>query len=105
MYDQNSELVTVANKCAAVCEHCASSCLASDHLQPMVECVVLDRDCADLCRLVATLASRGSRFTENLKPVLALICKACGDECAKHDTDHCRKCAAACKACEQVCSQ
>jgi len=105
MHDQNSDLVTVASKCAAACEHCATSCLGSNDVQAMTDCITLDRDCADLCRLVAALASRGSRFTDSLREVLVLVCKACGDECSKHDMDHCRECAAACRACEQVCSE
>ncbi|MDP3826746.1 MAG: four-helix bundle copper-binding protein, partial [Polaromonas sp.] len=27
----------------------------------------------------------------------------CGDECAKHDMDHCQACARACHACAQEC--
>ena len=64
----------------------------------------LDRDCADICALTARYVARGSDHAKHLLSLCADICKACGDECAKHThMQHCQECADACRRCEEAC--
>jgi hypothetical protein len=105
MHEQNEALISAAEQCARACEHCATACLGEKEVSKMVDCIKLDRDCADLCRAIAALAERDSSFTGEFAKTVASICKACGDECSRHSMmEHCRQCAEACRNCEQACS-
>ena len=97
------ECIDACNACADACEKCATACLAENDLKMMVDCIRLDRDCADACRLAAALMSRGSQFARQFCDLCAALCDACGQECEKHRADHCQRCAAACRACAQQC--
>ena len=109
MTNQNQALLAALHACVAACENCASASLTgpADHLAMMAHCIMLDRDCADICALTARYVARGSEHTQHLLAVCAEICKACGDECEKHAAhmDHCRACAEACRRCEEACRQ
>lgn len=69
----------------------------------MANCIRLDRDCADMCLLAATLMTRNSALSNAFCALCAKACRACGDECGKHETEHCQKCSKACLACAQAC--
>ncbi|GAA4373556.1 four-helix bundle copper-binding protein [Hymenobacter koreensis] len=103
MHNQNQALLQALNDCVAACEHCATACLQESHVQMMARCIALDRDCADVCALTARLLARGSEHARHLMRECAEICKACGDECAQHQHQHCQECAAACRRCEEAC--
>lgn len=94
--------IEACNQCALACEHCAASCLLEEQTH-MQRCIVLDRDCADFCRLAAALMARGSDFAAAVCEQCAAVCEACGEECAKHAPAHCQNCARACRACAQEC--
>jgi hypothetical protein len=98
-----SSLVQATNDCAAACEFCAASCLKEQDLDMMRDCIRLDLDCSDACHLLANLAGRDSRFVAEFARHIASVCDACAQECAKHDQDHCQKCAAACRRCAEAC--
>lgn len=105
MSQQNQTLRQALNDCVAACEMCASACLQEEDVQMMARCIQLDRDCADLCALTARYVARGSEHTQQILQVCADLCRACGDECARHDMDHCQECAEACRRCEEACRQ
>jgi hypothetical protein len=69
----------------------------------MARCIALDIDCAEICKLASAAMARGSEQVHAICAVCAEICEACGEECAKHQVDHCQACAAACKRCAQEC--
>lgn len=96
-------LLDALNRCVAACEHCATSCLAEEHVQHMAGCIRLDRDCADICALTARLVARGSVHARHIMKECIEVCQLCQNECAKHNDDHCQQCAAACKACADAC--
>lgn len=95
--------ISACLECAQECEHCANSCLDERDLTKMVECIRLDRECADICWTVAAMMSRGSRFVHDLCEHCAEICDACGAECRKFKMDHCQRCADACERCADEC--
>lgn len=101
----NEELVDKLIECASTCEYCATACLKEENLEMMRDCILLDRDCADICRLTATLLSRNSENTGGLLEVCAEICRKCAEECSHHDARHCQDCARICSECEEMCME
>ncbi|CAM5552035.1 Four-helix bundle copper-binding protein OS=Streptomyces fumanus OX=67302 GN=GCM10018772_61990 PE=4 SV=1 [Streptomyces fumanus] len=75
----------------------------------LTKCVRTDMDCADICTATADVLSRHTGYdatiTRAVLQTCAVVCKACGDECASHADmhEHCRICAEACRSCEQAC--
>lgn len=73
-------------------------------------CICLDIDCADICGLTGRVLSRVSNtqhrpFT-SLVQACAEVCKACAENCEKHQHHaHCQVCAEACRDCERACNQ
>lgn len=90
--------------CAESCEFCATSCLREQDIKSMVRCIQLDRDCANICLTAASFMSRDSDFSRQLCNLCADICRACAQECEKHEMEHCQKCAEACRRCAQECN-
>ena len=41
--------------CATACDHCAASCLEEQDVAGMARCIKLDMDCAESCRLAASI--------------------------------------------------
>ena len=73
--------------------------------QKMARCIALDRSCADICALAEREMLRNSPFVAAICGVCAIACEACGEECSRHDVDHCQACAAACRQCTEACDQ
>jgi hypothetical protein len=90
-------------QCAAICNHCASSCTQEDDVKMMAGCIQLDMECAAVCYAAAQLMSLGSEKAKELCRICADLCEKCGAECGKHPTEHCRECADACKKCAAEC--
>lgn len=103
MTHKNSELLQKLAECASACERCLNACLDEQDIKKMVECIRLDRDCAAICHTTASLVASGSRFANELVDLCADICKACAEECGKHENEHCQECARACQECKEAC--
>ena len=89
--------------CAAACDNCAASCLKEEKLDMMRDCIRLDMQCANICRLAAQFMALNSDSANKLCAICAEICQQCGDECSKHQHDHCQDCARACHHCAEAC--
>ena len=86
------------------CSHCAMACLDEEDVKMLARCIKLNIDCADVCRLAASLLSRGSEHGLHLLDECAELCDACADECESHsDMGHCKKCAEVCRHCASAC--
>lgn len=107
MSDNNAlqHCIDACNACANACDHCAIACLAETDVDVLRRCIALDLDCAQICRLSASMMSRGSEYASSVCRLCADICKICGDECGSHDMTHCQKCAEACLACAAACER
>lgn len=103
MQTQHKELLNALVDCTYTCNVCFDACLKEDDVKMMAECIRLDRECAEICALLAQAITRNSPFVKELAGVCATICEACGEECKKHDHDHCQKCAEACFRCAEAC--
>ena len=104
-HEKNQALIDTLNRCATECSHCAMACLDEKDVEMMVKCIRLDIDCADICRLTASLLSRGSEHGNHLLKECAEVCEACAEECEKHShLEHCKRCADVCRDCAEACS-
>ncbi len=98
-------------ECAGTCNICADACLHEPDVQDMRGCITLNHDCVSACLATAQLLGRQSPVAlEALVDQLqacANICRACGEECARHagHMEHCRICADICRECANACEQ
>jgi hypothetical protein len=98
------ELVEVLLACAAECNRCMAECLNEEDVSMMARCIELNVDCADICTTTAGFVARNSESTDTLLEICAEVCRACGEECSKHESEHCRDCADLCMECADACS-
>lgn len=103
-HEQYQATIEKLHECMTACNHCYDACLQEDDVNKMVDCIRLDRECADICAYLEQALGRGTPFASQLAKVCAEICQACGDECNKHDHQHCQECAQACYACAEACN-
>lgn len=106
MKDQTyQQIVSTLNQCAHVCNQCLSSCLLEEEISMLTGCISLDIDCAEICTVAATFASRNSPHTTAILSVCSIICNQCANECDKHGhMEHCKHCAQVCRECAEACS-
>lgn len=103
-YHNYKSCIDACLQCAAMCNHCASSCLQEDDVKMMARCVQLDMECAAICYAAAQLMSVGSDQAKEICRICADMCDACGTECGQHtQSEHCQECAEKCKACAEEC--
>ena len=104
-HERNQNLMNALNDCVAECNHCAAACLEERDVAMLTNCIKLNIDCADVCRLTASLVARGSMHAQHLMKECAEICEACARECEQHDhMEHCRMCAQVCHQCADACT-
>lgn len=89
--------------CAAICNHCASSCTREEDVKMMAKCIQLDMECSAICYVAAQIMSLGGNNAKDICKICADICERCGNECSNHDNEHCRECAKACEQCAAEC--
>ncbi|CAM7320510.1 four-helix bundle copper-binding protein [Phytobacter diazotrophicus] len=105
MHSEHQDCIDACYQCAIACEHCAASCLNEDDLAMMRNCIKLDVQCSALCRLVAQFMTLESDHIMPLCRICVDVCRACAEECGRHQHAHCQQCAQACRACAQACLQ
>ncbi len=101
---KTNELLDTLMKCITACETCADACLDEVNVDHMKGCIRMDRDCADICTITARFIARNSMHAPMMLEQCIALCKACEDECRKHEHAHCLKCADACHECHQRCA-
>lgn len=95
--------------CAQACTSCADACLGEDLVKDLRQCIRLNLDCADICAITGSVATRRTGSNEEvirrMLDACATACRLCGEECARHarQHEHCRVCAESCQRCEQAC--
>jgi hypothetical protein len=101
----NEALINKLNECATECNRCFASCLEEEDVSMMARCIELDIDCSEICNLTSSFLSRDSESSSTLLALCGEICRACADECAKHEVDHCQRCAKVCNECAKMCEE
>lgn len=104
-YHDYKKCIEACLECAAICNHCASSCLKEHDVSMMAPCIQLDMECAATCYYTAQMMSLGSKRSEELCSLSAQLCRECADECERHDNEHCAECAKACRKCAEECME
>jgi len=96
------DLVAAAGHCVTEADVCDQHCLAMfrEGDKSLVDCAARVRELAALCTAASKLAVQESPRLNALLDVCAESCKACEDECRKHEAKHevCKTCADACVA-------
>ena len=91
--------------CTAICTSCADACVAEK--EDMRQCIRTCLDCADVCDATFKLATRrtGSNelLLEETLQLCVTACDICAEECAKHEHEHCVRCAQMCQETAQDC--
>lgn len=91
--------------CSAICTSCADACSAEE--MDMRQCIRACMDCADICDATFKTAARRTGSNELLLQEMLQLCitacDICAEECARHDNDHCRRCAEMCRECSRDC--
>jgi len=110
----SAQLDKVHEECYDACAECAKSCdmmfhhcarlLAEgkkEHARPMH----MAADCAEFCKLSATMIARHSPLMVHSCQACAEACKACASACSKFDSAEMKACAETCKKCEESCRE
>ncbi len=98
-------------ECAQSCTACADACLGEPEVAELVECIRLNLDCADVCKVTGQMLMRQTMPSFELWHsqlyACSLACQVCGAMCEHHADmhEHCRICAEACRECEMACQQ
>jgi Domain of Unknown Function (DUF326) len=95
------QCLSALEKCLEACNICYHASLKEE--QRMMQCIELDRECADICSYAISSIQRSSKFVPDVLTLCARICEACGTECKSHDHRHCQDCAEACFRCAEEC--
>jgi len=104
MEKKTTELTAALAHCVATCNYCFDACLQESDVKMMVQCIKLDKECAEICGLAISQVASGSSFTGDVLRLCIKACEDCADECAKHHhLDHCAVCAEVCRKCADAC--
>lgn len=100
---QYQSCIAACNACAVACDRCVSACLREANVHAMADCIAIDIDCAEICRLAAAYMARDSKMVSAICGACVEVCERCQDECAKYQMDHCKACLEACRQCAEEC--
>lgn len=97
--------IEACTQCEVECERCSTACLMDNNAHAMAHCIQLARDCANICELVVKYLAHDSDFAQSACETCVEVCLACRDECARHDSDYCLRCASACHRAAEECEK
>jgi hypothetical protein len=95
--------IEALNACIAACGDCATAGMHETNAHAMADCILLNTDCMDICRLLVDYMERDSKMIATLCEACVDVCERCQEECDKYRMDYCRACAEACQACALEC--
>ena len=102
-------LAHAATHCVMFGEACIGHCLEllGQGDKEMAACAKSVEQMLAACTMLRQLATRKSAYVPRMAAVVMDICKACEDECRKHEKKHkeCHDCAESCAACYAECKK
>ena len=94
--------------CQLQCDSCTAHCLGlletgkKDHAATLRTCM----DCAECCKMAATICARNSNFAVICCDCCAKCCDECAMACEKFPDDkHMGQCAKSCRDCSKACRE
>jgi hypothetical protein len=96
-------LIASCHAAADAADHCLSACLLEPDVAEKTRCIALCLESAQICRLLAGFAVRGSTFTPSLARPCLELCDAGAEECERHGEPHAQACATACRGAAEAC--
>lgn len=103
------ELAHAATHCVMFGEACIDHCitLLGQGDKEMAACARSVEELLAACTMLRQLATWKSAYVPRMAKVAMDICKACEEECRKHEKKHqpCRDCAEACADCYKECAK
>jgi hypothetical protein len=100
----NTEEITKGlYECASACNDCYNACLNEEDNEHLHRCMMLDKECYEICRLTGSLIENDSVSTDKFIRLCGEICESCAAECDRHSFEHCKRCAAECRKCLAMC--
>jgi hypothetical protein len=102
---KNGKLIATLEGCIVHCNHCADACLDEDNIKMMVDCIRNDRVCVEVCSALKNILGTSYTNVDGLVKYCEQVCRECADECAKHESQHCKDCAEACRQCAEACKE
>ena len=102
-----SALAHAATHCIMFGEACIGHCLdlLGEGDKEMAACAKSVEQMMAACHMLRQLATWKSAYVPRMAAVVMDMCKACEDECRKHEKKHkeCKDCADSCAACYKEC--
>jgi hypothetical protein len=92
----NQHIYDNLTTCASLCDETATTLSQASEIDGWYRFIVLNLDCADLCRQVAVLYVRGSENTSVLARVCIDVCQKCADEANQFTNGRCQQVALLC---------
>ncbi len=103
------ELAHAATHCVMFGEACIDHCLTllGEGDKEMAACAKSVEHMMSACTMLRQLATWKSSYVPRMAAVVMDMCKACEDECRKHEKKHksCKDCADSCAACYTECKK
>ncbi len=96
-------VIDTLRECVTASSNCYLSSRSSED-RSLTRCMVLCRDCIDICKVCISALERNSEHSEQLLTVCEDICRNCAAEASRHDHVNCEECAHVCQHCSEVCS-
>ncbi|QEL19880.1 hypothetical protein [Limnoglobus roseus] len=96
----------ICSDCQLQCDMCFAYCngMTAKGLKGHEKTAQLCVDCADCCKLAATLTARTSLLSADACECCAKCCDKCAEACEKIDDDkHMHECAKSCRDCAKAC--
>ena len=79
-YGHYQSCIEACDACAVACDQCMSGCLRQHDVRMMAQCIRLDVDSAELCRLAAAYMARVSNYAVKVCQLCAELCFCFGGE-------------------------
>jgi len=96
--------IQACQDCAAICRHCAISCIAEPQPGRFAECIQHTLECSAICTATAQIMSLNGSKIKELAKLCAAICDECAEHCSMFEEPHCQECAELCRKCADACA-
>lgn len=97
--------IAVCIRCAAACDHCSYVTELALSQDDKSRTLRLDKDCAAVCRLLASLLAGRQAGHQDVCDLCAQLYAACVEEYQQFDEAHAQYCANVCEQCRDACSR